>query len=229
MKKIAPFLLLFMMLLAACAPQAQPTEDPAVPTGEDTDSLDDVLIHRLAVNLGLDQSEIALISREDVEFGDLCLDVARFDTACAQAVTPGQIFIFEANGLAYEYRTTAAGDTIQPATLALTWTREGGIAGFCDRLAVYLSGEVYASNCRSQPDETGGNLAALLPAAQIKEFNAWYLEFGKTVLDVSDPTGVSDRMENTLVFYGSGNGKPGKADEQALFDWANELFQKLYS
>ena len=229
MKKIAPFLLLFMMLLAGCAPQAQPTEDPAVPTGEDTDSLDDVLIHRLAVNLGLEQSEIALISREDVEFGDLCLDVARFDTACAQAVTPGQIFIFEANGLAYEYRTTAAGDSIQPATLALTWTREGGIAGFCDRLAVYLSGEVYASNCRSQPNETSGSMAVLVSAAQIKEFNAWYLEFGKTALDVSDPTGVSDRMENTLVFYGSGSGRPGKADEQTLFDWANELFQKLYS
>jgi hypothetical protein len=229
MKINALLLLTLMILLAGCAPQGQPTEDPAAPTGEDTDSLDEVLIHRLAVNLGLEQSEIVLIKREEVEFGDLCLDVARFDTVCAQAVTPGHIFIFEANGLEYEYRTTAAGDSIQPATLALTWTRDGGIAGFCDRLAVYLSGEVYASNCRSQPEQTSGYFTELLTAAQIKEFNAWYLEYSETTLDESDPAGVSDRMTNTLEFFGDGTRKPGRVDQQALFDWAKTLYQKLNS
>jgi heptaprenylglyceryl phosphate synthase len=72
-------------------------------------------------------------------------------------------------------------------------------------------------------------MVALLAAAQIKEFNAWYLKYGETTLDESDPAGVSDRMTNTLEFYGTGTAKPGRADQQALFDWAKTLFQKLNS
>jgi hypothetical protein len=157
------------------------------------------------------------------------LEISLPDTACGQVVTPGYIFILEADGIEYEYHITAVGDLIRPATLALTWTREGGFAGFCDRLTVYLSGEVYGSNCRSEPNETGGYFSDLLSTTQQEQFTSWFLKYGKTSLDVSDPAGVADRMVNTLVFYGSGTGRPGKADQQALFDWANVVFQKLYS
>jgi len=226
------FLLLFIVITlvpAACAPSAQPTVDSAAPTDEAVDLLADELIQLLSVNLGLDESAIVLISREDAEFGDACLEVARFDTACTQVVTPGYIFNFEANGIEYEYRTDAVGDSIQPATVAMTWIREGGIAGFCDHLTVYLSGEVYASSCRTQPNETSGYFSELLSAAQITEFNAWYQKFGVSRLDESDPAGVADRMVNTLEFFGGGTGKPGKVDQQALFAWAMALFQKLHS
>jgi hypothetical protein len=233
MKKIAKLpLLLVLLLQQACAPPAQPTEDPIseMPTTQpatDAGSLEDVVIHLLSENLGLDEGKIAVKSRQEIEFTNSCLDIAFPDTACAEVITPGRIFILEADGIQYEYRTTDTGDLIHPATLALIWTREGGIAGFCDRLVVYLSGEVYASNCRSQPTETSGTFAGLLTAAQQKQFRAWYLKFGETTLDVSDPAGVSDQMTNTLEFFGRGTGKPGKADQQALFDWALALFQKL--
>jgi len=222
------------ILLVSCAPQAQPTEDPAtdVPSAPTTvagESLTDVLVRRLSMNLDLDASEIAVKSEREVEFGDLCLEISMPDTACAQVVTPGRIFILEADGIEYEYHTTAAGDLIQPATLALTWKREGGIAGFCDRLTVYVSGEVYGSNCRSEPNETSSYFAELLSAVQQKQFTSWFLKYGETSLDVSDPAGVADGMVHTLVLYGTGSGKPGKADQQALFDWANAVFQKLNS
>lgn len=223
-----------MMLLAACAPQAQPTEDPATEApltqpAEEPGNLGDVLVRRLSENLGLDPGGIVVKTEKETEFSNACLDLVIPEVACAQVITPGRIFILEANGMEYEYHTTSAGETILPATLALIWTREGGIAGFCDRLTVYLSGEVSASNCRSQPNETSGTMAALLAAAQIKGFNAWYLKYGETTLDESDPAGVSDRMTNTLEFFGTGTAKPGRADQQALFDWAKTLFQKLNS
>jgi|APDOM4702015248_1054824.scaffolds.fasta_scaffold100683_1 hypothetical protein len=234
MKKIAPLLFLFLMLLAACASQARPTEDPATEApltqpAEAPGNLGDVLVRRLSENLGLDTSAIVVKTEKETVFTNACLDLVLPEVACAEVMTPGRIFILEANGMEYEYHATEAGDLIQPATLALIWTREGGIAGFCDRLTVYLSGEVYASNCRSQPEQTSGSIAGLLTVAQIKEFNAWYLEYGKTALDESDPAGVSDRMTNTLDFFGTGTAKPGRADQQALFDWAKTLFQKLNS
>ena len=231
MKQIAAFLMI-LALLPACAPPAQPTEvpgtdAPSTQPAEGPGALDDMLIGRLSENLGLDMSEIAVKSEKEAEFKTTCFDITLPDTSCAEGITPGRIIILEAKGIEYEYRTNAAGDSIQPATLALTWTREGGIAGFCDRLTVFLSGEVYASNCRSQPNEISGTFAGLLTDKEQNQFTALYLKFDETSLDVSDPLGVSDRMTNTLEFYGKGTGKPAKADQQALFDWALELFQKL--
>jgi hypothetical protein len=232
MKKIALLLLALMVLLPACAPPSQPTEVPGTEApltqpAEEPGTLGDVLIRRLSENLGLDEGAIVVKTEKEAEFTNACLDLVLPGIACAEVITPGKIFMLEANGIEYEYHTTAAGDSIQPATLALTWTREGGIAGFCDRLTVYLSGEVYASNCRSQPSETSGTFAGLLTGTEQKQFNAWYLKFGETTLDVSDPAGVSDRMVNTLEFFGAGTGRTGDSDQQALFDWALALYRKL--
>jgi len=232
MKKLWMCCVLFL-LISSCSPR-EATEPPVFTTpviegADESDSLDDALVHRLSVNLGIDESEISILSSRETEFSDACMDIALPGVACAQVVTPGRIFILEANGLEYEYRTTANGDSIQPATLALTWRREGGIAGFCDGLTVYLSGEVYGTNCRSQPNETSGYFAKLITATEQKQFNSWFLKYGELNLDVSDPEGVSDRMINTLVFYGSGGGKPNKSEQQVLFDWAVALFQKLNS
>lgn len=233
MKKIITRIAGIAILLVSCAPQAQPTEAPATdlpsaPT-KDADALGDELVHRLSVNLGIDDSGIVVMGVRNVEFGDACLDVPSRETACVQVITPGRVYTLEANGMEYVYHTTEDGDLIQPATLALTWTREGGIAGFCDRLTVFLSGEVYGSNCRSDPNETSGYFARLLTAAQQEQFTTWYLRFGDVDLDISDPKGVADQMIHTLVFHGDGTSKPGRADQQAMFEWAQKLFQKLNS
>jgi hypothetical protein len=193
------------------------------------ESMDAQVIKQLASNLGLNESDISIISNSDIEFSDTCLGVAMQHVVCAEAVTPGKIIVLEADAVQYEYHVSNDGTLVQPATLALTWTREGGIAGFCDSLTVFLSGEVYGNQCRSKPNGTMGTFADLLSDTERDQFNAWVKELGQVDLDESDPVGVSDRMEVKLVFYGSGSGALGKTDQQELLLWAQNLYQKLYS
>lgn len=186
------------------------------------------LIRQLAENLGLDEGSISVVSNEPVEFADACLGVALQDVMCAQVVTPGRIVVLEADGIQYEYHVSDDGRRIQPATLALTWSRDGGIAGFCDRLTVFLSGEVYGNTCKSASEGRMATVATLLSRDEMSRFQAWLGEYGTVTLDASDPLGVSDRMSVALTLYGRGSATPLKNDEAELLGWAQTLYQKLY-
>ena len=199
-----------------------------VPDVVNADALEEMVIKQLAMNLGLKEDAISVVSSSDVEFSDSCLGVAMQDVMCAQVVTPGKIIVLESEGVQYEYHVSADGSLVQPATLALTWSREGGIAGFCDHLTVFLSGEIYGSQCKSQPNGTIGTLASSLSEEERQQFDGWVKEFGAVKLDASDPKGVADGMEVKLEFYGLGQGSFTPADEQALILWAQNIFQKLY-
>jgi len=193
--------------------------------GELSASVEDAVVAQLTQNLGLDKKDISVVSSEEVEFSDACMDIAMPDVMCAQVITPGKIIVLEADGVQYEYHTSADGGRVWPATLALTWKREDGIAGFCDNMTVFLSGEVYTDNCKS-PDGRMGTFSRLLSTGERDQFNNWVAEFGKVELDASDPEGVADRMVVTLSFFGNGNGKLAAADEEALFQWAQDMYQK---
>jgi hypothetical protein len=190
--------------------------------------IEGVLVGQLAENLGLEPEDISVASNEPAEFSDACLGVAMQDVMCAQVLTPGRVVILESADVQYEYRVSEDGMRIQPATLALTWSREGGIAGFCDRLTVFRSGEVYGSSCKSQPDGTMGVLASLLSLTEMDQFKAWMNEYGTVTLDASDPKGVADGMTLVLNLYGSGSAQPLTGAEPDLFAWAQTLYQKLY-
>ena len=192
-------------------------------------SVEEAVIKQLAENLGLKESDISVVSNKIVEFSDSCLGITMEGVKCAQVTMPGRIIVLEAHAFQYEYHTSENADRIQPATLALTWKREGGIAGFCDRLTVFLSGEIYGSQCKSQPEATMGTIADLLSANEQKRFNTWMTKFGEVHVDASDPKGVSDRMEVILDLYGLGAGKPNQTEQQAVISWAQDVFQKLYS
>jgi len=199
-----------------------------VPDVVNADELEEMVIKQLAMNLGLQEDAISVVSSSDVEFSDSCLGVAMQDVMCAQVVTPGKIIVLESEDVQYEYHVSMDGSLVQPATLALMWSREGGIAGFCDRLTVFLSGEIYGSQCKSQPDGTIGTFASSLSEEERQQFDAWVKEYGEEKLDASDPKGVSDAMEVKLEFYGLGQSSLKPADEQALILWAQSIFQKLY-
>ena len=192
-------------------------------------SLEKMVINQLAANLGLKESDISVVSSSDIEFADVCLGIVMDNVTCAQVVTPGKIIVLESEGVQYEYHVSADGTLVQPVTLVLTWTREGGIAGFCDSLTVFLSGEVYGNQCKSQPNGAMGTFVNLLSADERAQFNTWVNELGQVDLNASDPEGVSDRMSVTLTFQGRGKGTLAKSDEQALFLWAQAVLQKLYS
>jgi hypothetical protein len=226
---------LFLVVATACAPAAateapaDSTEEPestspeAVPAGP----AEETVVEQLARNLGLEESDISVVSSEEVEFGDACLDVAVEGVLCAQVVTPGRVIVLEANGIEYEYHTTEDGSRVQPATPALVWKREGGIAGFCDTLTVFRSGEAFTSNCKSQAEGMMGTFATLLSAEEQGHFNEWMSEFGEAELDASDPTGVADRMTVTLKIAGAGDEQPSAAQEQELFEFAQDLYTEL--
>ena len=239
MKKLLFGFIVLALMLAACAPQSQtPTEPPSLiveqpgssdmPTKEALDSIEYTVIRQLSQNLDLNINDIVVLENKITDFGDACLGVFMQDVMCAQVITPGHIIILEANGIQYEYHTSEDGSRIQPATLALTWKREGGIAGFCDNLTVFLSGEIYGNQCKSQPNGTMGTFAKLISSDEKDRFNAWFGEYDSVTLDASDPKGMADGMTLIIEFYGTGKGKPGKPVEGEIFTWAQALFNKLY-
>lgn len=254
MKRI--LFLMALLLATACTPQATATEQQSIivkrptttptrirveptasaaatPTRVSTDpppaqsAVEQAVIKQLAANLGLQESDISVLSSEGIEFRDGCLDVDMPDVMCTQVITPGRIIILEANGVQYEYHTSENGSRIQPATLALVWKRSGGIAGFCDTLTVFLSGEVYATKCKPQAEGQMGTLATLLSAEERTKFTDWMATFAVTELEASDPKGVADRMEVTLNLFGNGSQPPTKSDQQALFELAQDLYKEL--
>jgi hypothetical protein len=191
--------------------------------------IETVLIRQLAENLGLDESDISVVTNEPVEFPDACLGVVMQEVMCAEVLTPGRVVILEVDDVQYEYHVSEDGMRIQPATIALTWARDGGIAGFCDRLTVFLSGEVYGSRCAGQPDGTMGIFSNLLTDEQREQFGDWVRQYGEVSIDASDPKNVSDRMTVTLEFFGIGQRTSATtSDSQELLEFAQTIYQKLY-
>lgn len=187
------------------------------------------LVRQLAGNLGSSADDISIVSNEAVEFPDACLGVAMPEVMCAEIIIPGRIVVLEANGIRYEYHVSADGSRVQPATLALTWARDGGIAGFCDRLTVFLSGEVYGNRCNSQEAGRMSAFSSLLTPEQREQFNDWIARYGQITIDASDPKNVSDRMTVTLAFFGTGNRMSMlTSDSQKMMEFAQALYQKLY-
>ncbi|HUI87580.1 MAG TPA: hypothetical protein VLX61_02520 [Anaerolineales bacterium] len=176
----------------------------------------------LASALGINIDQITVLGDAEVEWPDSCLGVAQEGIMCAMIVMPGHLVRLQANNLPYEFNTNEDGSEIQPATLALTWKRSGGIAGFCDSLTVYLSGEVSGDNCKANPRN-----GKLLPA-EMAQLATWVVQYGQANLDASDPVGASDRMTRQLSLFGNGNAQPNGQDQKALFNWAQDLHQRLY-
>ena len=106
--------------------------------------------------------------------------------------------------------------------LALSWNRSGGIAGFCDDLAVYTYGLALASSCNPLPTDTGGQL--WLSSEQLAQLYDWVDRFSSFEFDQSDPPNVLDGLSMLLVFHGSGQETATAAEQQAIADFAQALF-----
>ena len=236
MRRALVSLSLFVILLAACAPQAQPTSMPvdigggiggtAVP-GELTPA-QQAAIEALSKNLGVVADKINVISAEAVEWPDACLGVIQEGISCAQVVTPGYKIVLEVNGKQVEYHTDETGTVVFPATVALTWSRSGGIAGFCDNLTIYLSGEVQGSNCKQDAKVVEKSLSDLLTSQEIATMNEWISKYGQVEIDASDPKGVADAMSVKLTMNGTGTEQlTNQALQQVLLQFVQDLNQKL--
>ncbi|HJS18539.1 MAG TPA: hypothetical protein VJ785_07310 [Anaerolineales bacterium] len=233
MKIALPGISIVILLLTACSTQAQPTDLPvevgegATEVSENPTAAEDAAIAALSQNLGIPADQIEVVSVEAVEWPDACLGVVQEGVACAQVMSPGYKIILEANGKQVEYHTDETGAEILPATLALTWKREGGIAGFCDQLTIYLSGEVQASNCKTT-QMVESPLTEVHSPEEIAGMNEWVSEYGVVEIDASDPKGVADAMTVNLTLYGLGTEQLlSPEEEKILLQFAQDTYQEV--
>jgi hypothetical protein len=233
-KKVIISIALLLLIVTACLPQAQATEGPSTVDEQPTPThipMDLTPAQRAAIttlseNLGLPADKITLVSTEAVDWPDGCLGVQEDGLVCAEVITPGFRIMLEATGKQVEYRTNEDATQIRPATVAMTWKREGGIAGFCDYMTVYLSGEVHVSSCK-QGQYVEQRLIDVLSDDEIAKLDEWLDKYGNLNIDTSDPKGVSDRMVVVLTFTGVGNDQTvTSSDQQELVKFAQELHQR---
>lgn len=235
MKRLLTSLTLMILVLGACAPNARPTEPQSIIVEQPTKVRVDltpaqrIAVSTLAKNLGLTADKIKLVSTQAEDWPDACLGIAMKDIACAQVVTPGFRVTLEINGKQVEYHTNQDGSIIRPATVALTWERSGGFAGFCDSLTIYLSGEVQGSTCNNAPMREK-SVAEMLTAAEITRLNGWVSKYGIINVDASDPVGVADGMALRLQLNGMGDEQTvPSATQQTMMQFAQNLYQTLMS
>ncbi len=200
-----------------------PSNGPAVEVPEAiTSNVEAALAAALSVPTG----DIQLVSTQIVEWPDSCLGVAKQGIMCAQMVTPGYLVVLEANGQQYEYHTNGNASVVEPASVALSWQRTGGIAGYADSLIVFRSGEIHAA-WNGAPG--GGKDARLadLSQAQQAQLQGWLARYGNVTVNHQDPATASDQMAVSLTLIGDGSTQPSAAEQQALLDWAEGVLAGL--
>ncbi len=198
---------------------AAPQEPLLIPT-----QAQQAAVKQLATNLGISESEVKVVSVAVVEWPDGCLGVALQGVMCPQIVTPGYLFTLGASGRQYEYHTNQDASMIMPASLAMDWQLQGGIAGLCEGVTVYLSGEVYGLDCRPGGDSRMG----VLTAPERTQLYAWIDKFSNTTIDLSDPKGAADAMTRTADLSGVGQVAPSKDDQRLIFTFGQQLYRSLY-
>ena len=118
------------------------------------------------------------------------------------------------------YENAQAGGTEASGSLALSWHREGGIAGFCDEVAVYLTGLVTTSDCKGFHAET------YLTASQLEQLYDWV--DGLRSIDYDDSNApVADGMKITVALTGNGQRQPEEQTIRDILDFAATLDAEL--
>lgn len=120
---------------------------------------------------------------------------------------------------------TSAAPTASPASglaasARLTWHREGGVAGFCDVLTATTAGDVQAGRCNDEP-ATGQ-----LTAEERLQLQTWAVTFADVVIVIGDPA-TADSLLTTLEMNGLGQGQPAEAEQQAMLDWSQAVYNRL--
>lgn len=108
--------------------------------------------------------------------------------------------------------------------LALSWHREGGIAGFCDDVAIYLSGEVVGSSCKGQQAKDLGR--ARLSDAQLIQLYAWVDGLKSFDYEQKDPA-AADAMSQRLTFAGNGAQEASADDKAGMLTFASQVYASL--
>lgn len=109
-------------------------------------------------------------------------------------------------------------EDVQPA---ITWTREGGIAGFCDAMTITSGGWVYATTCKSASQEP---TVYRLNEEQLEMLFGWVDKYASFTVDSSDPAGVADGMKVQFTFTGGGQQKASKDEQGTIMAFVENLY-----
>lgn len=108
--------------------------------------------------------------------------------------------------------------------LAFAWHREGGVAGFCDDLSVYVTGEADATSCKST--QAARPLRVRLSVDQLTQVYAWVDSLKNFEMSQKDPA-IADAITVRMVFSGNGQKDASQADQQAILDFASSLYADM--
>lgn len=103
--------------------------------------------------------------------------------------------------------------------LALTYSRQGGFAGFCDEMKVYLDGSVLLSSCKDV------DVDFRLNVEQLEKLYAWYDGLANIDYSYADP-GAADAMSTKLALYAQGDKDADEAAVNEILAFCAELIRQ---
>lgn len=182
----------------------------------------------LAEQLGT--QAIAVAGWQRIDWPDACLGSRAEGEMCAQTLTPGYRATLEAGSRTYVYHTDLSGQELRQETgaaleePALEWNRTGGIAGFCDKLVVYVTGTAVASSGGCGGGQAVERGRGPLASSQLDRFAAWVDRLAPFEWAYSDPPAAADAMTLELVFTGKGSAQATTAEQEAIQAFAADVF-----
>ncbi len=105
--------------------------------------------------------------------------------------------------------------------VVFAFTREGGFAGFCDSLTVYIDGRVLFSRCGQEANYQ-------LSSEQLQQMYQWVDNFTGTEFHHVDPPNVADGMKIHWYFSGRGTQAVDQATQQAMREFLEQLLAQFY-
>jgi hypothetical protein len=111
------------------------------------------------------------------------------------------------------------------AGLVLAWHREGGIAGFCDIVAVEIGGEALVSSCRDEPNRLASRMS--LTSEQLSSLYNW-VDWYKSFESIKEDGAKADGLTIRIVFTGNGLREAGPEEIEAFHRFASGLYLDAY-
>ena len=209
--------------IAQITDESMATAVPTPPTSTVPDGVIQQTSQALAQTLGIDSTAVTLVQAQATSWPDSCLGIQTPGLMCAQHVVDGYQVTLAANGQQFTYRSNGDGSSIA-ADVALTWNREGGIAGFCNELIIDVTGVATAYSCEGMPYTQVGQL--LLNPEPRQQLYDWLNTFQPFTFNQSD-NAVTDAMTITLDFHGQGTTTVSNTDQSDIEAFAAQFYNQM--
>jgi hypothetical protein len=121
--------------------------------------------------------------------------------------------------------TPAHTATADPEAIVFTWTREGGIAGFCDGLALTAGHQATIGTCEDPAPSISDPV--FMPNDAIREFEAWRDQLASFEVEWADEDAVADGMTIRVTFVGRGSATADEDTRREIAEFAAVLYREL--